>query len=165
MKVIVGIDQSAYWRQVIQNVCDRHWPAATEFKILTVIQPFQWEHCHTPAWEHSAYEIRLARIGAARKLLSDAKALLESKVAGAKVEIELEHGNAGDHIAQSARAWPADKIIVGAHHHSPAGKLGSVPRTLMHNATCSLELVELERLAPESLATPPRVDAVAKVVI
>jgi nucleotide-binding universal stress UspA family protein len=143
MKVIIAIDQSAYWRQVIKSVAERHWPQGTTFRILTTISPFQWEHFTTPAWEKSMHDIRAARIHAAQEILAEAKQILEKKFPTANVVTELDHGNAGGHIIHTAEEWQADKIVAGARNHSPDGEFGVVPNTIMFHAPCSVELVKL----------------------
>jgi nucleotide-binding universal stress UspA family protein len=151
MKVIIAIDQSANWRQVIKNVAERHWPKGTIFKILTTIDPFRWDHCNTPAWEKSIHEIREARSHAAQNILSEAKRILETSLPSTAVQTELDHGNAAEHILRTAKEWTADKIVAGARHHSPTGDFGAVPNSLMVDAPCSVELVTLDEAIADDI--------------
>ena len=149
MKVIVAIDQSEYWPQVIESVLRRKWPKDTQFKVLTVIAPFQWEHANPATWEKSAKEIYEARHQSAQKILTGARHMLEKGIPNAQVHVDLEQGSPRDRILRAAIEWMADKILLGAHGHSPNRLFGVVPSSVATHAPCSVELVRLHKPSPE----------------
>lgn len=153
MKVLIAIDQSNNWQQVMKSVAERHWPAGTQFEILTVFHDFEWNNIHTKDWDESTKEISEARKLVAEEILSKAKSLLSSCLPKAHVEVRLENGDAVWHILHEARMWAADKVIAGADHHSPNGAFGRVPRELIANSPCPVELVMLDTVCQAQQAS------------
>ncbi len=143
MKVIIAIDQSAYWIQIIESVLKRPWPADTQFKVLTVIAPFQWEHFNTPEWEKSAKRIYEARKEAAHEMAMHARKMLQDNIPNAQVHVEIDHGSPRDQILRAAVGWMADKIVIGAHGDAANRLFGAVPQAMATHAPCSIELVRL----------------------
>ena len=74
--------------------------------------------------------------------------MLEEGIQYAQVHVELEEGSAHDHILCAAIEWMANKIMVGAHGHSPNRLFAIVPRTVAAHAPCSVELVRLHKPSP-----------------
>jgi len=145
MKVIVAIDQTDYSRQIIDSLVKHSWPKDTAFKLITVIEPQQWEQ---PKWRQLAAEVFTQLEEAAINLLKKARSRLEEEVPDCTIHIEVRQGSAKDELLKAAIDWMPDKIVVGAHGHSPNRLLGSVPRTLSRRAPCSVELVRLRKLPP-----------------
>jgi nucleotide-binding universal stress UspA family protein len=150
MKVIIAIDQSGNWTQIIDSVLRRQWPKDTQFKILTVIAPFQWEQLDSPEWQKSAKRIYEARRLAAQSIITDARHVIQQGIPFAQVHVELKQGSPRDHIVRTAIEWMADKILLGAHGHSPNRLFGAVPRTVSAHAPCSVELVRLHKPVHET---------------
>jgi len=143
MKVIVAIDQSDNWKQVIDAVTKRRWHQDTSFRILTVIEPLQWERACI-AESEIAHEVGLRRQKHASQILLEAKKIIENTVSGASVHVELRQGSPRNEIVMAATDWMADKILVGAHGHAPNRLFsGSVSHAVAQNAQCSVELIRL----------------------
>jgi nucleotide-binding universal stress UspA family protein len=147
MKVMVAIDQSAFWPQVMDALLSRDWLPGTQFKILTVVEPlpFRWEDIADEEWKNRAHELAEKRRCAAEKVVLDARYKLQHQVSDCIVHTDVRQGRARDEIVNAALDWVPDKIILGAHGRS-ANRLfpGAVSHTVARHAPCSVELVRLK---------------------
>jgi nucleotide-binding universal stress UspA family protein len=154
MKVIVAVDQSEYASQIIDAVLTRPWPQNVSFKLLTVVVPFQWEQIDLPGWSSLAKDVYDKRTETALKMLQKDRARLAEQVGEGSVHVDIRHGSAREEILKAATEWMPDKIVVGAHGHSPNRLLGSVPRALSRLSPCSVELIRLKEVARTSEKAP-----------
>lgn len=151
MRVIIAIDQSHYWKQVIEAVTKRPWPPDTEFKILTVAEPLAAQAQDVIAWQQVAQEVLGRREEYAKSILQQARQAIENQCAHASVHAEFRHGSPRVEILRAATEWMADKIVIGAH--GPAGNRffpGVIPHTVVRQAHCSVELVRLKTAVEEA---------------
>ena len=149
MKIIIALDQSEYAAQVLETVSHRRWHRDTSFKLMTVLEPmpFEWEQVHSPTWRKTAQELFDKRNHDAKQMLASARNALLSTLPDCSVHTEIRHGSAREEILEAAVEWSADKIVIGAHGHSPNGLfLGFVPRSVANHASCSVELVRLTEI-------------------
>jgi nucleotide-binding universal stress UspA family protein len=150
MRVLVAIDQSDFGQQIIDAVKKRHWPAGSQFKIVSVIEPlpFQWEHLELQEWEKFAQEILDKRVAVTGGILAAARQhLLPSLPSSATVETEVRYGKAINEIVLAAAKWNANKLYIGAHGREPNRLLATgVPYSIPHRADCSVTLVRLHPL-------------------
>ncbi len=136
MRVLIAIDQTAYWKQVIDALTKREWPAETSFKILTVVEPMHWEDLDKAMWKNVVLEVSEKRRHAAEEILRQARAILSSEVSHGVVHTELRSGKAHDEILNAASVWMPDKIVLGAHMHSDNRLFpGSVRRSVAQKFT------------------------------
>jgi len=142
MKVIIAIDRSVNWKQLIEAATIRRWHRDTAFKILTVLEPLQWE---TPViGTEIAHEVALRRQKLASQILLQARKIIQDKIPECTAHVELRQGSARIEIVNAASEWSADKILLGAHGHAPNRLFaGSVPQAVAQHALCSVELVRL----------------------
>src|SRR5579883_2678131 len=115
MKVIVALDQTDYANQIVDAVLNRRWLKDTCFKLITILEPHQWEQADWQKWQKLAQQIDADRERAAEIFLQKARLKILDKVADSSVHVEIKHGNAKAELLKSATEWMADKIIVGAH--------------------------------------------------
>lgn len=156
MKVLVAIDQSEFWPQIISSLAKRTWLPDTQFRILTVIEPllFRWDELSQPDWQLLADEVLEKRCGKAEKILAEARQRLQQEVTDCIVHTEIRHGQAREEVMSAAIDWMPDKVILGAHGRSPNRLFpGAVSHTVARQAPCSVELV---RLFDPSEPTPAR---------
>lgn len=146
MKVIIAIDQSFSWKQIIEAVLKQHWPENTCFKVLTVIEPTQWEEFGAHKWEELLKDVAKRRHDFASEILAQARKLLEDGVADCTVHTELRQGKARREIVDAAIEWMADKVILGAHGRASNRLMlpGTVPSSVAQNAHCTVELIRLK---------------------
>lgn len=147
MKVIIAIDQTDYWKQVIDGVIKRCWPDGTSFKIMTVIEPLQWQDHEVGNWQNAAQHALKQRQEQSDTILAEARELVVKVFPDCQVHTESREGSPRVEILRAATEWMADKIVLGAHGHSPNRFFpGAVPRTVCMRAVCSVELVRLTQL-------------------
>jgi len=160
VKVIVAIDQSRYNRQVLDAVLYASWPKDTSFKVITVVEPLQWQaqrdlnfESNSVEWQAMAKEVCAKRQAQAHAILQTARHELESAVPTANVHVELAEGRPGEEIVRAAGEWMADKIVVGAHGTAPNRLLGRVPQAVAREASCTVQIVRLKEIPVDS---PPQ---------
>lgn len=144
MKVLLAIDDSPCSRAMIKTVAARRWPVGTEFKILTVVEKIA-PHS-SAAWKRLGQTARAKLDLAASEHCQATRHLLESHVPGSIVHFEIRHGQAQEEIITAAAQWSADKIVLGAHGKDicPRFMLGSVSRSVVSRAQCSVEIIRSE---------------------
>jgi nucleotide-binding universal stress UspA family protein len=156
MKVLVAIDDSPYSDKVLNAVAHRHWPADTQFKIVTVVEPLAEEYRRIIEQENemSMKEIEKKRKAHATEMCQKARHRIEEAVQGSYVHFEVRTGIAASEIMDSASEWPADRILVGAHGHTvcPHNMPGSVSRAVAHNAGCHVEVIRAKESVPKEVA-------------
>lgn len=152
MKVIVALDQTDCANQIIDAVLNRRWAKDTCFKLITILEPHQWEEADWHKWRKLAEQVHSDREKAAESFLQKARLKIQESVPDSSVHIEIKQGSAKTELLKSATEWMADKIIVGAHGYQPNRLFGSLPQALSRQAPCSIELVRLQRKLPCELS-------------
>lgn len=145
MKILIALDDSPYSKDVVADVVKRAWPDKTQFKLLTVIEPF----CMSGDEESDADLIEASgvvhrkRWQVAESICEQAEKKLQASLPEAKISFEIKEGNARFQIISTAVEWSADKIILGAHGVGvcPHNLLGSVSQGVALHAPCSVEIV------------------------
>jgi nucleotide-binding universal stress UspA family protein len=141
MKLLVAIDYSQPSQQVLDEVARRAWPATTTACVLHVVDESQLptSRALVEAMKQSA-EI-LVR-SASEKLCK----------AGVQATGKVLEGHSRVAIAEYAKEWGADLILVGARGAGGLARflLGSVAQTTLRRSPCSVEIVR--RTARDSAA-------------
>jgi nucleotide-binding universal stress UspA family protein len=131
VKVLVATDFSPA-SPTIETVKARPWPTGTEVRVLHVVDlaPF----------EPSAELLETARRGAESVTEFLARDLRRSGLE-ARAEVLTAHPRTA--IAEFARKWGADFILIGSHgvHGLARFLLGSTARAVVRGAPCSVEVV------------------------
>jgi nucleotide-binding universal stress UspA family protein len=155
MKVVVAIDQTDNRFEVLNAVLNRHWPKDVFIKILTVVEPFEWDGIDKIGQTSS--ELLGKQKAHAQEILTQARALVEKAHPTASVHMELRVGDPRTEVVMSATHWDADRIIIGAHGTSPNRLLPCrIGPVIARTATCSIELVRLKDSDEEACQTPIR---------
>lgn len=126
MNILIALDSSPTAQAALAAALARHWPPATEFRVLTVLpQKREW----TSDSVHDAYI-----------LVDDAAIKIEARNPDSIATALFGEGDAAKCILKHAREWPADLIIVGSHDRGPLERLfmGSVSRAVFQDADCSV---------------------------
>lgn len=152
MNVIVALDDSPHSSEVISAVTRRVWPEYTKFKVLTVIEPFDYEE----ELDLIGSEFREQREEAADKFCGSIREKLEKAIPNAIVHYEVRHGSPSREIINAAVDWPAELVLLGAHGHRacPTNLMGSVSRAVAHHAPCSVEVVRAKTTADQLTPCP-----------
>ncbi len=144
MRVVIAIDESPYSKDVVSAVAKRSWPADTEFKILTVLEPIE---DLDGDFEELICQTEEKRKKQCQKLCEKIRQRLEVQVPGSIIHFELRNGRPHCEIIDAATEWSADKILLGAHGKDacPHLLLGSVSRAVATHAPCTVEIVRPRR--------------------
>lgn len=153
MKVLVALDDSPFSKGVVNSILSRPWPAHTTFKIVNVIEPM----CIVPSdydpgeFQNALNKMMDIRRASAEKLCDSFLNQFKKKLPESQVIIEIREGSAKNEIVNSAIDWNADKILVGAHGRDvcPHNLLGSVSRSVVNTAPCSVEVVRTHAIYKE----------------
>jgi nucleotide-binding universal stress UspA family protein len=145
MKILLAVDGSTYSDDAIDEVARRPWPADSEVKILSSIdppympsaEPWAIPVSYVGELEKAARERTEAIVGSALKRLQNA---LDPAI---KVTTETPLGWAKREILNAAESWKADLIVLGSHGYGAWERflLGSVSSAVANHAPCSVEIV------------------------
>jgi nucleotide-binding universal stress UspA family protein len=156
MKVLLAIDHSHHSDAAVAEVARRPWPAGTEVKILTVIHPT------IPVFPDPAFTIVAIHVEQAEELRHQAPILLGNAceqirhgAPNVSVIVRVVEGVPKDEIVQEASEWGADLIVVGSHGYGRVRSvlLGSVARSVLTEAPCSVLVARVKRVAHGSEST------------
>jgi nucleotide-binding universal stress UspA family protein len=144
LRILLAIDGSADAAVAAQTVGARNWPAGTEIRVVTVVDP-RWSATIGGIREMAggewgsldfAREAR-RRVDAVADELHD-----ESRLCATPVVLT---GNPKRMLVEEAGRWGADCIFLGARGHSRFERflIGSVSTAVATRAHCSVEVVRL----------------------
>lgn len=124
-RVLLATDGSETSTAAARAVADRPWPEASEFRVVSVEEPW--------AIKSSTLDPQEA-INSAEQVLTSA---------GLNAHGVVLSGNAKEVILEEARKWNADLIVVGSHGRRGFKRvlLGSVSDAVAMNAHCSVVVV------------------------
>ena len=122
-RVLLAMDGSETAPIAVEAVSARPWPEGSEFRIVTVEEP----------WVIKPTNV-LRNLNSAEQVLA---------VAGLKATTTVLSGNPKEVILQEAKEWNADLIVVGSHGRRGFKRflLGSVSEAVAMNAHCSVVVV------------------------
>src|SRR6476659_4671108 len=132
-RVLLATDGSKTSAQAARAVAGRPWPEGSEFRIISVEEP----------WTIKSSRVRDER--EAQEAVSSAEQVLAS--AGLKATGAVLSGNTKQAILQEAKKWAAELIVVGSHGRRGFKRflLGSVSEAVAMNAHCSVVVVRAPR--------------------
>ncbi len=145
MKILLATDGSTYSEAAIDEVARRPWPAGSEVKIVSVIEPaippgaepWALPPTYFEEIEKETHDRALATVeGALSKLRAGADKTL-------KLTTTVLTGAPKQLILDEAEAWGADLIILGSHGYGAWERflLGSISNAVATHAKCSVEIV------------------------
>lgn len=129
-RVLLATDGSETSAAAAQALAGRPWPEGSEFRVLSVEEP----------WAIKPSRVRHDE--QAQEAVRSAEQILAS--AGLKVTMAVSvSDNAKEVILEEARKWAADLIVVGSHGRRGFKRflLGSVSEAVAMNAHCSVVVV------------------------
>jgi nucleotide-binding universal stress UspA family protein len=142
MKVLLGIDNSAFSDAVVQAIVVQLKFEANEILVLHVLEPEMAEAVPEMSAGY-APELQDEKKPAHLMLERITKKL---RAAGFKTETSVGIGDPEVRILEVAAAWPADLIVVGSHGHTGIRDLllGSVSESVARHAKCSVQIVRVQ---------------------
>jgi len=122
-RVLLAIDGSEAVSTAAEALAGRPWPEGSEFRIVTVEEPWLIRPTNV-----------LRNINSAEQVLASA---------GLKSTSDVLAGNPKEALLEEAKKWNADLIVVGSHGHRRFKRflLGSVSEAVAMNAHCSVVVV------------------------
>ena len=132
MRILIAIDSSRASQCVLEEAATRPWPANTLFIIVNVVDLFRFGHL--PAIVDDARREATTLLRQATDKLSRA---------GLKANSEVLLGSPRNEIAEYAKKWQANLVMVGSHGQGAIARflLGSVAQGVLRTAPCSVEIV------------------------
>ena len=134
-RVLLATDGSKTSAQAARAVAARPWPQGSEFKVISVEEP----------WTIKSSKVRDEK--EAQAAVNTAEQVLAS--AGLKATGAVLSGNTKESILREAQSWAADLIVVGSHGRRGFRRflLGSVSEAVAMHAHCSVVVVRTPRQA------------------
>jgi nucleotide-binding universal stress UspA family protein len=141
MKILIGLDDSKFSKDVIRSVVGQFRTENTEVLVMHVLQPVEPV---APPEMAQGYAPELEDQKEPAHALVD-RAAGELRTAGFKTHTAVEVGDVRDSILEAAAKWDADLVVVGSHGHRGIQSLllGSVAESIARDSKCSVEIVRV----------------------
>jgi nucleotide-binding universal stress UspA family protein len=132
MRILVAVDGSNSSEAVIQEAARRPWSKGSEFRVVTVVDPF--------FFTRAPLLLEEAKKNTIESLEEQTKPLVE---AGWPVTADVILDNPRHALPRAASTWGAELILLGSHGRGAVGRLllGSTAQAVLRHAKCSVEIV------------------------
>lgn len=152
MRLLLAVDSIATLEILLDEMMARSWPNGTEAHVLSIVEDGQvsLETWRAEGYGVGAVEHEMRRRGEQVTAL----AVDRLRAIGIPAEVTVMRGNPEFLISFAARKWSADKILIRAHNRRDFRNwmLGSVAKSVVESAPCSVEIVRA-RGGARSVAT------------
>jgi nucleotide-binding universal stress UspA family protein len=164
LKVLLATDGSDCSLLAAHSIASRPWPAGTEIRVLSVVEPCTAPLFHVPFPQAAEEALRAQAMERTQKAVREAEEIVAQAGLRASETISVLLGEPQSIIAAEAEQWEADLIVLGSHGRRGLNRLllGSVSEAVALHAGCSVEVVRatpaLSRVAsplPEAQAQTP----------
>lgn len=132
MRIVIGVDGSNSSDAVIQEAAWRPWPEGSEFRVVTVVDPFFFPKAPMP--------LEAEKKRAQQSVEDQAKPLVD---AGWQVSVGVILDNPRHALPRAVSEWSADLVLLGSHGRGAVGRLllGSTAQAVLRHSECSVEIV------------------------
>ncbi len=145
MKILLAVDGSPCSDAAVNEVARRPWPAGSEIKVVSAVEPAIVPAAETWVLPESYMEqVKKAAQDQARAAIDKAaQRLRASPAADLQIATEVIEGYPKYVIPEEAERWEADLIVVGSHGYRGLKRLwlGSVSHAVVSHAKCSVAIV------------------------
>jgi nucleotide-binding universal stress UspA family protein len=141
MKVLVAVDSMTTLDTLINEMSARSWPAGTEARVLSIIDDADLS---LKVWGDDGHGLSALRREMYRRGEQiSALGVERLRRIGIPSQTVIMSGDAEYLISFAARSWPADLILIRANNRNDFRNrsLGSVAKSVVKNAPCSVEVV------------------------
>ena len=154
MKLLLAVDTITTLDIVLEAIEARSWPKGTEADILSVVED---ETIPAETWRSEGYGLNAVRHEMRRRGEQvSALATTRLRAMGIPAKVTVMRGDPAFLIPFAARQWSSDLILIRANNRVDFRNwlLGSVARSVVESADCSVEVVRaptaLEPMAARS---------------
>lgn len=156
MKILLSVDGSDCSMVAVDEVTRLPWPTGSELKVFSVAEmpapvmtaPLPMPGNYFEQWEKALDDQAVANTAKALARFYDG--------GGSPIDVTTKsaRGNAKEAVIDEAERWGADLIIVGTHGYNAFERLwlGSVSRTVVSHAKCSVEIVRRSKAHRKGLS-------------
>jgi len=143
MKVLVAVDDSEYTQYIEDFITGHEWPAHTEFKVMTVVEPLKYGSPMAVLPGPILDEIFDDNWKAGQKLVRRVAMKLRDVFKSEHIQEEVVEGFPKSEVLKAAEVWPADLIVMGSHgrHGFDRIIMGSVSLFMVSHAQCSVLII------------------------
>ncbi|MBD0371815.1 MAG: universal stress protein [Pyrinomonadaceae bacterium] len=141
MRILLAVDSITTAEMMIKAVASRPWATGTRARVISVVEDTDMPQ---EVWREAGYNRAALRKEMHRRGEQIAGLMAEPlKRCGINVDIAVMRGDPAWLITDEARIWPADSILIRAHNRTDFRNwmLGSVAKSVIRNAPCSVEVV------------------------
>jgi nucleotide-binding universal stress UspA family protein len=146
MRILLATDGSDYSAAAARSIAARPWPAGSEVRIISVVEPLAPAADPWYAAGAVAKRVREDDTKRSEDAVSAAQEILAK--AGIKTETAVLEGSPKRRIVDDSKAWRADLVVVGSHGRRGLTRylLGSVSEAVAMHAHCSVEVIRSRAL-------------------
>ena len=141
MKLLLAVDSITTLDILLDEIMNRSWPIGTEARVISIVEDSE---VPLETWRAEGYGVSAVRQEMRRRGEQiTAMALGRLQAIGIASEVTVMRGNPDFLISFVAREWSADLILIRAHNRTDFRNwmLGSVAKSVVESATCSVEVV------------------------
>ena len=145
MKILLAIDGSTFSDAAVKEVANKPWPAGSEVKIISVVEPPLLPTVETWVPPDNYIEaLETAAEDQARSIIKRAADLVhKGQGDNLRIATDIVLGHPKTAIVDEANSWGADWILMGSHGYRGLTRLllGSVSQAVAAHANCSVGIV------------------------
>lgn len=140
MRLLIAVDSIITLDILLKEIASRSWPSGSEARVLSIVEDAD----PTETWREERYSIAAVRKEMERRgeQLGAMAAQRLGRV-GISANVTVSRGNVSFLIPYIARTWAADLILIRSHNRTDSRNemLGSVAKSVVENAPCSVEVI------------------------
>lgn len=144
MKVLIPVDDKQYAKAISEFLINHSWPDNVQFKLLFVFESMLLQEIVTPQAFEQLEEASQLRQSFGRSLIMDVGTQLRLKFPSAKIDEQLQEGEAKLVILDTIKEWKPDLVVMGSHKKGVVERffLGSVSLAVLTHAPCSVVTIK-----------------------
>jgi len=148
MRLLLAVDTITTLNILLDHIEKRSWPTGTEAHVVSVVED---ETVPLETWRLKGYGVSAVR-HEMRRRGQQLTALVTARLRalGIPAQVTVLRGDPAFLISFAAKKWSSDLILVRAHNRTEFRNwlLGSVAKSLVDSAPCSVEIVREPREDP-----------------